>query len=153
MTMIDETPVTYSPAVPFGPADPLVELDRVTRDRDALRTIRDDLLRDLSDLRARHESFRDEVRTMAIEKADELGWCTPGLNAALIELGLDPRERAYRVPVEIRQTVWVDVEAVDEDAARDLVDNDWTARDVARNADDYDWEMTVGSSYDVEEAD
>jgi len=94
--------------------------------------------------------FEEQVRTMAIEKAKELGWCTPGLNAALKELGLRPTVQRYKVPVEVSQTIYVVVEAEDEDDA-------WTEADglsgrelVSEWADDYDWSVSMPRSSRIE---
>lgn len=71
-----------------------------------------------------HSTFRDEVRSLAIEKAAELGWCRPGLNEALDQLGLDRATNRYRVTVEVTavRTVDVEVDAADGDAAWQAVD-------------------------------
>jgi hypothetical protein len=46
-----------------------------------------------------HERFKVQVREKAKEVADEQGWCRPGLNAALGDLGLDPFVERYEVTV------------------------------------------------------
>lgn len=71
--------------------------------------------------------FRTQVRDLAIEKREEMNFCVPGLNEALGLLGLDPMTRKFRVPVTITATreVYVDVEAADEDHAREEIEEDW----------------------------
>jgi hypothetical protein len=120
VTMIDETTVNdYSPAVSFGPALPtLVDVQHARQEADSLRSIRDNLLREIERVRDEHESFRQRVRSMAIEKAAELGWCTPGLNAALIELDLDPTTRRFEVRVTVTATREYTV-VVDAESTRD----------------------------------
>lgn len=55
------------------------------------------------------EAFRAKVRRVAIEVADEYGWCPGGLNARLAELGLEPVPIWYDVEVEVTSTQRVTV--------------------------------------------
>lgn len=79
----------------------------------------------LDQLSATHNSFRDQVRELAIEKAEELNWCTPGLNAALDELGLERKTTTFTAEVTIAatRTITVEVQADDVDEVYTLVDN------------------------------
>lgn len=83
------------------------------------------------------DAFRDRVRDMAIEKAAELGWCTPGLNEALEALGLARKSTMFEVSVELvasrtitvhvesesAEQAWKDVDAMDQDALREAREN------------------------------
>lgn len=73
------------------------------------REARDTVTESLRNAERMHDEFRDRVRALAIEKAADLGWCTPGLNAALEELGLPPKDGRYRVRVQVTATRYIDV--------------------------------------------
>jgi hypothetical protein len=86
-------------------------------------------LRDLAEAREarridneRYASFCEQVRQKAKDAADEQGWCRPGLNAALQDLGLDPFIEHYRVTATITAVFEVtgseDVETEDQAAQR-----------------------------------
>lgn len=127
--------------------------DRLAEALDALRTTRDQvaqlghlqersarvdrLIEDLGRERAAFAAFKDQVRELAIDKAAELGWCTPGLNDALRELGLDPKVTRWDVAVDVTLTgtVTVTVEADTEDDALDQV-NGWSHYSLASELSD-----------------
>ena len=86
-------------------------------------------LRDLAEAREarrtdneRYGQFRAQVRQKAKDVAEEQGWCRPGLNAALQDLGLDPFIEHYRVTATITAVFEVtgseDVETEDQAAHR-----------------------------------
>lgn len=104
--------------------------------------IRTDLVERLQRERQEAFDFRIKVRQTAIDVAESQGWCKAGLNDTLRELGLDPVEQSYEVEVEVSQRITIAVDAVDEDAAREEVEN-MDSHEILSNADDYDW------SYDV----
>lgn len=109
------------------------------------------LIREKSAVEAAFDTFRTNVRDMAIEKAGELNWCDPGLNEALIELGLEPKTRRFDVQFTVSQTVTVTVEAADEYTARREAEDNYEGAELVSNyASRYDWEAEV---IDVEESD
>lgn len=54
------------------------------------------------------DRFREQVRDVAISVKKEMGWCLPGLNERLNELGLEPYAERWQVPVEVTYYVTVD---------------------------------------------
>lgn len=88
------------------------------RERDTLREAVTEANRQTTDIRIAHQRFRTQVRDVAIEVADEQGWCDDGLNERLEQLGLDPRERPYTVGVTVTLSLEIE-EAVNQDSAED----------------------------------
>jgi hypothetical protein len=88
--------------------------------RETLESVRTDY----NALTTRHEAFREQVRDLAVEKAKELNWCDPGLNAALEQLGLERKESDWYVNATIRveRSVRLRVTAVSGEAAWQSVD-------------------------------
>lgn len=82
----------------------------------------------------------DTYKALVLEEARELqshhSWCDEGTDQVLREVGL-PVSRPYRVQVSVtaRQTVYVTVDAADEDTARDMVE----MSDVSARVDRYGW--------------
>lgn len=108
------------------------------------RRVRMAELVEVADLRARRAAsdllaFRQQVRSKAIEVAQQESWCRDGLNEALRDLGLPEHTSRFRVPLTVTatQTIWVEVEADDEDDAIERVDSD----DVDEQLDSHDWEI------------
>lgn len=104
----------------------------------------DDALRHRDRLAAEFTAYKAKVRELAIETADDEGWCAEGLNRALVELDLDPRMFRYQVTVNVRATqeVQVEVEAENEDAAHDKameLDSD----DLRSLCDSGEWDVEV----------
>jgi len=67
------------------------------------------------------DNFKEQVREVAIEKAEEHDWCSV-IDSILSDLGLRPRSRTWRVDVDIQFSATVEVEASSEDEAREMVD-------------------------------
>ena len=149
------------------PVGPLTAEETLARAEEA----RDSLTREVENLRARVEderslrfeaeralaTFRADVRAMAIDRAQDLGWCRPGLNEALRALGLDPHVTTWQVAVEVTavQTVYVTVEADSADDAwreADRMDGDDVMGQVYRSGD---WQYSGhdSSTSDVEAVD
>lgn len=72
--------------------------------------------------RDEHERWREQLTERAHVEADDRGWC-PTFDRFLVEAGLRPRTRDYSVAVEVSFTVYVPVNAIDEDDAMEQVDN------------------------------
>jgi hypothetical protein len=122
--------------------EPTVEVTEDTPREDD--SVEKDYRADTDDL----DEYKAFVREVAIEMGTAQGWCDDGVNGVLDELGLPRKTREFRVAVQIQayQTVYVDVTASDESAARDQVgrstiryaidssewswDGDWESDDV-----------------------
>lgn len=73
---------------------------------------------ELAALQRDFEAFRHLTRQVAIDKAEEQGWCDDGLNEALAELGLPGKETEYTVTLNVqitftlttseREAIWTD---------------------------------------------
>lgn len=154
----DDMVVMQKPSPPgFMPTEntdcvPRSEFTAAVEQRDGLGHALDESQREASSLRDRlneareqHEAFRTQVRDVAIRVADEQDWCVNGLNEVLDELDLPKRTREYEVQVEVKQTITVTVEAVDEEEAQEKVE-EMDADDLVReHADNWDWEKDVES--------
>lgn len=94
------------------------------------------------------DRFKERVREKAIEVADRMDWCDPGLNEVLRELGLPEKVLRWKVPIVVtaRQTVWITVSADSEEYASRQVDTD----DVHRAVDRSDWEIADWEESDFE---
>lgn len=115
-------------------------LDEVTKQRDAQKEETARLMGALADARRALDTFRAEVRTVAIRVAEEQGWCDEGLNDVLAELGMEPKETEWEVEVEVtaRQTVTVRVTAKDEAEAQEkIVDGEV---DVETDRSNWEWQ-------------
>lgn len=102
-----------------------------------------------------HETFKDEVRTVAIRVASEQSWCTPGLNGVLKELGLPPKETTYDVEVTVRgvTTITIQVEAEDEDEARRKVEDGDHDADLSAETRRADWDVDENADVEVQKVD
>lgn len=92
------------------------------------------------------EAFREQVRDLAIEKAQKLGWCTPGLNEALVELGLRPKVTRWDVELKLVATQYVSI-TVEADSAEEA-ERKVYAMDTISHAEPSAWEW---DSEEVEE--
>mgnify|MGYP001550756403 CR=1 FL=1 len=113
---------------------------------------------DMSALHARirtlemeHEQFRTQVREKAIEVAANEGWCDSGLNEALEELGLEPKTRTFDVEVQVTasQMVTIEVEAADEDEAREIAERDMES-EIENEINMHDWDIDERNVESVE---
>lgn len=99
---------------------------------------------------AEFETFKSDVREKAIEVAGDNNWCDSGLNAALDELGLEPKsepiwEGTVTVTFSIRGTVSNSEDVCDSwvrDSIRNLsmveMDDDWSDETVVYTVDSVD---------------
>lgn len=115
-------------------ADRYDELERELAHRKAAHT----------DLEREFDAYKAKVRERAIQCAEDENWCAEGLNAALRELGLEPRTFTYEVRLDLRatQTVYVSVEAENDDAAYDLA-QDMTSDDYGHLVQSGEWDVVV----------
>lgn len=97
------------------------------------------------------EQFKTEVRDTAINFQEEnsSNICLDGLNQFLDELGLPPKERKYKVTLEIRVRHEVEVTADSEDEASDQAVNDFSISDFYS----YDSDVSDIEVYETEEVD
>jgi len=95
----------------------------------------------------RYAQFRTQVRQKAKDVAEEQGWCRPGLNAALQDLGLDPFIEHYRVTATITAVFEVsgseDVETEDQAAHRVRYALDGVEYSGCEDIDLTRWEVTT----------
>lgn len=120
-------------------------LDREAVDADAatVEVVEDTPLAEDEDATEDPRASSDDLeafRALVIEEAGRLqrtySWCDEGVDGVLREVGIS-RSREYRVEVSVtaRQTVWIDVTASSEDAAREQIDTS----EVRANIDRYEW--------------
>lgn len=96
--------------------------------------------------------FRTLVRDTAIEYAEQYDWCEV-VDRALEAMGLDPRQRTYRVgtTITIQRYIHVDVEATSVDEAWRAVDNmgESELREALENYDSDDVDDLFSSGWDL----
>lgn len=90
------------------------------------------------------QAFRNTVRDVAIRTQEAQGWCVPGLNEVLEELGLEVKATEWEVEVEVtaRQTVTVTVTALDEDDAKEKITDGEVDLPLEGGAHAWDWQTT-----------
>ncbi len=77
---------------------------------------------ELAVARQDYSEFGEKVRDTAIRYAARHGWCET-VDQALVEIGLEPRTRQYRVTVTVTGEITRDIEATDSaDAERLALD-------------------------------
>lgn len=109
-------------------------------------------------LRTEFDAYKEKVREVALRKKADENWCDSGFNEAMRELDLPGVNLRWRVPVVVTatQTVYLTVEAADEDDAVAEAENEADSDSVWNLIQSYEWEYDtyeVGSRYDVEEDD
>lgn len=137
------------------------ELHAATERVEELEKIVADLRRDggvvaaeLASERAASRDFQKLVRDTAIRVAEEQSWCDQGLNEVLEELGLEPKNKTYRVTVRVfaYQDVETEISAASENQAGEMaLDYDQGVVNIWEETEPQAWETTemFGEGYQI----